>query len=172
MLSQFSSYFSHINFHKDLGGEQVFVSNFKPIYEEEMKDLTERVDFYELFSTPMKNHMMRSLREGGVNMCSAKPRIWNGQQTKNPRYLQVRPDVARPRDKYLAQLGSKCIPIQSLAILFDDVHIADLVSYILLSPHYQHVSTVRLIRHNQLSFLSLRSSEEGEIILPILLLMG
>jgi len=109
MLSQFSSYFSHINFHKDLGGEQVFVSNFKPIYEEEMKDLTERVDFYELFSHPMKNHMMRSLKEGRVNMCSAKPRIWHGQQTKNPRYLQVRPDVARPRDKYLAQLGSKFI---------------------------------------------------------------
>ena len=102
----------------DLGGEQVFVSNFKPIYEEEMKDLTERVDFYELFSTPMKDHMMRSLKEGGVNMCSAKPRIWNGQQTKNPRYLQVRPDVARPRDKYLAQLGSKCIPIQSLYYSF------------------------------------------------------
>ena len=92
----------------DLGGEQVFVSNFKPIYEEEMKDLTERVDFYELFTPPIKNHMVRSLKEGGVNMCSAKPRIWNGQQTKNPRYLQVRPDVARPRDKYLAQLGSKC----------------------------------------------------------------
>ena len=93
----------------DLGGEQVFVSNFKPIYEEEMKDLTERVDFYELFTSPIKSHMMRSLKEGGVNMCSAQPRIWNDQQTKNPRYLQVRPDLARPRDKYLAQLGSKFI---------------------------------------------------------------
>lgn len=40
-------------------------------------------------------------------MCSAKPRIWHGQQTKNPRYLQVRPDVSRPRDKYLAQLGTR-----------------------------------------------------------------
>ena len=34
----------------DLGGEQVFVSNFKPIYEEEMKDLTERVDFFDIFT--------------------------------------------------------------------------------------------------------------------------
>jgi len=92
---------------EDLGGEHVFVSNFKPIYEEEMKDLTERVDFFEIFTDPMKKHMLRCIKEGGVNMCSAKPRIWNGQQTKNPRYLQVRPDVARPRDKYLAQLGTR-----------------------------------------------------------------
>ena len=55
----------------------------------------------------MKKHMMRCIKEGGVNICSAKPRIWHGQQTKNPRYLQVRPDVAKPRDKYLAQLGTR-----------------------------------------------------------------
>jgi hypothetical protein len=79
----------------DLAGEQIFVSNFKPIYEEEMKDLSERVDFFEIFTDPMKKHMHRCLKEGGVNMCSAKPRIWHGEITKNPRYLQVRPDVAR-----------------------------------------------------------------------------
>ena len=91
----------------DLGGECVFVSNFKPIYEEEMKDLAERVDFFEIFTDPMKKHMLRCIKEGGVQMCSAKPRIWHGQQTKNPRYLQVRPDMARPRDKHLAQLGTR-----------------------------------------------------------------
>jgi hypothetical protein len=91
----------------DLAGNHVFVSNFKPVYEEEMRDLTEQVDFFEIFTDPMKAHMKRCLKEGGVNICSAKPRIWNGQQTKNPRYLQVRPDVARPRDKYLAELGTR-----------------------------------------------------------------
>jgi len=39
-----------------------------------MKDLTERVDFFEIFTNPMKKHMKRSIKEGGVNMCSAKPR--------------------------------------------------------------------------------------------------
>lgn len=92
---------------KDLGSEHVFVSNFKPIYEEEMKDLTERVDFFEIFTDEMKLHMRRCIKEGGVSMCSAKPRIWHGQQTKNPRYLQVRSDVAKPRDKYLAELGTR-----------------------------------------------------------------
>lgn len=79
----------------DLAGEQIFVSNFKPIYEEEMRDLSEQVDFFEIFTDPMKKHMHRCLKEGGVNICSAKPRIWHGEVTKNPRYLQVRPDVAR-----------------------------------------------------------------------------
>jgi hypothetical protein len=74
----------------DLSENHVFVSNFKPIYEEEMRDLTEQVDFFEIFTEPMKAHMKRCLKEGGVNISSAKPRIWNGQQTKNPRYLQVR----------------------------------------------------------------------------------
>eukprot|EP00569_Conticribra_weissflogii_P002792 CAMPEP_0171340910 /NCGR_PEP_ID=MMETSP0878-20121228/8857_1 /TAXON_ID=67004 /ORGANISM="Thalassiosira weissflogii, Strain CCMP1336" /LENGTH=1177 /DNA_ID=CAMNT_0011843033 /DNA_START=74 /DNA_END=3607 /DNA_ORIENTATION=+ len=92
---------------EDLAGDQVFVSNFKPIYEEEMRDLSEQVDFYEILTEPMKKHMKRCIKEGGVNICSAKPRIWNGQQTKNPRYLQVRPDVAKPQDKYLAELGTR-----------------------------------------------------------------
>jgi hypothetical protein len=30
-------------------GNHVFVSNFKPIYEEEMRDLTEQVDIFEIF---------------------------------------------------------------------------------------------------------------------------
>ena len=91
----------------DFAGDQIFVSNFKPIYDEEMKDLTEQVDFFETFTDPMKKHMKRCIKEGGVNVCSAKPRIWHGEQTKNPRYLQVRPDVSRPQDKYLAQLGTR-----------------------------------------------------------------
>lgn len=91
----------------DLAGDQVFVSNFKPVYEEEMRDLTEQVDFFEIFTDSMKVHMKHCLKEGGVNICSAKPRIWHGVQTKNPRYLQVRPDVARPRDKYLAEFGTR-----------------------------------------------------------------
>jgi hypothetical protein len=31
----------------------------------------------------------------------------SGQRTKNPRYLQVRPDVAHPRDRYVAEMGAR-----------------------------------------------------------------
>jgi hypothetical protein len=34
-------------------GNHVFVSNFKSIYDEEMRDLTEPVDFFKMFMDPM-----------------------------------------------------------------------------------------------------------------------
>ena len=40
-------------------------------------------------------------------MSSAHPRIVNGQPTKNPRYLQNRPDLEDPRSLYLSVLGTR-----------------------------------------------------------------
>ena len=36
-----------------------------------------------------------------------EPRLVDGKPTKNPRYLQVRPDLARPRDRYVAEMGAR-----------------------------------------------------------------
>jgi hypothetical protein len=36
---------------------------------------------------------------------SAHPRIVDGKPTKNPRYLQTRPDLANPRERYLAEMA-------------------------------------------------------------------
>src|SRR5262249_20827462 len=33
--------------------------------------------------------------------------VISGQRSKNPRYLQVRPDVAHPRDRYVAEMGAR-----------------------------------------------------------------
>jgi hypothetical protein len=38
---------------------------------------------------------------------SAHPRIVDGSPSKNPRYLQKRPDLANPRDGYLAEIGTR-----------------------------------------------------------------
>jgi hypothetical protein len=35
----------------------------------------------------------------------AHPRIFEGKPSKNPRYLQLRPDLVSPRDTYLAEVG-------------------------------------------------------------------
>ena len=45
--------------------------------------------------------------DGGYSICSAQPRLIGGKPTKNPRYLQVRPDLARPRDRYVAEMGAR-----------------------------------------------------------------
>jgi hypothetical protein len=38
---------------------------------------------------------------------SANPRLVNGAPSKNPRYLQFRPDLAHPRDAHLAEMGTR-----------------------------------------------------------------
>ena len=91
----------------DLAERGLFASNFQPLSATEMRDLTEQVSLFDLFTQPMKDHMARAVAGGGHNVCSAKPRLVGGKPTRNPRYLQVRPDVARPRDRYLAELGAR-----------------------------------------------------------------
>jgi phosphoenolpyruvate carboxykinase (diphosphate) len=93
----------------DMSEVGLFCSNFTPIQANEMKILTQELDFYDRFTTPMQKHMEESSNEpdGVVNVCSAKPRIVDGKPTANPRYLQVRPDVCKPRDRYLAELGAR-----------------------------------------------------------------
>ena len=52
---------------------------------------------------------LRGGAKGGFVVSSANPRIVEGKPSKNPRYLQVRPDVARPRDRYVAEIGVKAV---------------------------------------------------------------
>lgn len=72
-----------------------------------MKNLTEELYFFDLFTEPMKQHLMEATEGEGMAVCSAKPRLVDGKPTKNPRYLQVRPDKTKPKDKYLAELGAR-----------------------------------------------------------------
>ncbi len=72
-----------------------------------MKNLTEELYFFDLFTEPMKKHMMESITGDGISVCSAKPRLVDGVPTANPRYLQVRPDKTEPKGRYLAELGAR-----------------------------------------------------------------
>jgi len=91
----------------DMAERGLFCSNFEPIKASDMEHHTEQLYFYDLFTEPMKKHMMDATKSDGMNICSAKPRLVDGKPTKNPRYLQVRPDVTSPRDRYLAELGAR-----------------------------------------------------------------
>lgn len=93
---------------KDMAEPGLFASNFAPLSPAEMRDIAERVDVHGRFSPPMQDHVTRAAaRSDGYDVCSAKPRIVGGKPTKNPRYLQVRLDLARPRDRYVAELGAR-----------------------------------------------------------------
>jgi hypothetical protein len=99
----------------DMSSPGLFCSNFQPIRAEEMKSYTEQLYFYDMFTKPMQDHMLDASKSSGINICSAKPRLVDGAPTKNPRYLQVRPDVVIPRDRYLAELGARLYRRQSIA---------------------------------------------------------
>ena len=91
----------------DMSDPGLFASNFQPLSADEMRDLTEQVHLFGAFTLPMQEHMTRAAMSENKNVCSAKPRLVGGAPTKNPRYLQVRPDVAHPEGRYLAELGAR-----------------------------------------------------------------
>jgi hypothetical protein len=57
--------------------------------------------------------MQRVIREAAADsqtryfICSARPRLIDDKPSKNPRYLQPRPDLVNPRDWYLADMATR-----------------------------------------------------------------
>jgi hypothetical protein len=93
---------------KDMSGAGLFASNFQPLSVDEMRDISENVSLHDALTEPMRMHVDRSAaRKQGYAVSSAHPRIVGGKPSKNPRYLQVRPDVAAPRDRYVAEVGAR-----------------------------------------------------------------
>ncbi len=93
---------------KDMAGPGLFCSNFQPLGREDAQRIVEDVAAHDAFSAPMREHVSRNAaRADGWSICSARPRIIGDKPTKNPRYLQLRPDMARPRDRYVAEIGAR-----------------------------------------------------------------
>lgn len=85
-----------------------FISNFEPLRREQVADMVEKVVDFDAYTPPMQN-LLRSANQGdcGYVVCSDNPRRIHGQISKNPRYLQDRPDAARPMDRYVAEMGAR-----------------------------------------------------------------
>ncbi|NRA39807.1 MAG: hypothetical protein HRU15_16820, partial [Planctomycetes bacterium] len=77
----------------DMAQEGLFSSNYQALNQEQLQDMTKSVMGFEQFSQPMQSHL-RDLAKNTEDFAvsSAHPRIVNGEITKNPRYLQLRPD--------------------------------------------------------------------------------
>src|SRR5262249_48310410 len=93
---------------QDIAGSDVFVVNFQPLRPADVRAIAEDVYVHSAFTKTMRAHMERELESGSpYAVCSAKPRLVGGKPSKNPRYLQIRPDVATPRDRYVAEMGAR-----------------------------------------------------------------
>ncbi|MEM1356186.1 MAG: hypothetical protein AAGH88_15025 [Planctomycetota bacterium] len=90
----------------DLAGANNFLCNFEPLTSTDARGLMKSVVEFDQYTQPMQARLREAaeLDEGYV-VSSAHPRIVNGKPTKNPRYLQARPDLVDPVKYYLGQLG-------------------------------------------------------------------
>jgi hypothetical protein len=84
-----------------------FFSNYQPLTIADASEILENAIGYYEYTRPMQK-MIAGYVEAGVPaffVSNANPRIVDGKPTKNPRYLQTRPDLLDPRGRYLADVG-------------------------------------------------------------------
>lgn len=92
----------------DLAEESNFISNFEPLTSDDAREQVEDAIGFQEYSQPMQD-LIREVAntEDNYFVSSAHPRIVDGEPSKNVRYLQIRPDLANPRNLYLAQAGTR-----------------------------------------------------------------
>jgi hypothetical protein len=93
----------------DISSQGVFLSNFEPLTVEQVRALADKVVEFDKYTDSMKR-MLSDFAENPQTkfvVSSAHPRMVNGLPSKNPRYLQKRPDLVSPRDTYLAEIGTR-----------------------------------------------------------------
>ena len=88
----------------DLASENNFISNFEPLEIDVAEKISNDVVNFERFTKPMQDFIQSLAHSGeqGYFVSSDSPRLVDGKPTLNMRYLQKRPDEAKPVDKYVA----------------------------------------------------------------------
>ena len=94
---------------RDIALPGTFFSNFEPLGKEQAQEIVDHLVEFDQYTEPMKR-LLRDFVERPKTefvVSSAHPRIVDGQPSKNPRYLQLRPDLVNPRNGYLAEIGAR-----------------------------------------------------------------
>ena len=92
----------------DLAEEDNFISNFEPLTANDAREQVEDAISFQEYSQPMQDLIRHAAdAEGEYFVSSAHPRLVDGKPSKNVRYLQKRPDLANPRNLYIAQTGTR-----------------------------------------------------------------
>jgi phosphoenolpyruvate carboxykinase (diphosphate) len=86
-----------------------FFSNYEALNAVDGRELIENAITFDKFTDPMQRVIRESAESanGTYFVSTANPRIVDGKPSKNPRYLQLRPDLVHPRDGHLAEIGSR-----------------------------------------------------------------
>jgi len=84
-----------------------FIANFEPLHGETLAAEVDNVMRLQAFTPPMRNLLLSAAQADQFVVSSACPRLVDGKPSKNPRYLQLRPDIANPIRKYAAEMGMR-----------------------------------------------------------------
>ncbi len=87
-----------------------FISNFEPLARADARALVDEAISFSKYTAPMQQ-LVRAAAAGETGpayfVSSAHPRIVDGKPSKNPRYLQHRPDLVDARGVHLAQMATR-----------------------------------------------------------------
>jgi len=94
----------------DMASPGTFLSNYEPLKRDDALAIMEDAIGYTAYTESMRQLIKASSVKGATPtffVSSAHPRMVDGKPTKNPRYLQMRPDVTDARGTYLAEISTR-----------------------------------------------------------------
>ena len=92
----------------DMSRSDNFISNFEPLTSETARAMVEKVTEFEQFTVPMRETIRKCAGSAnGLVVSSSCPRLVDGKPSKNPRYLQIRPDLIDPMSLHVAERGMR-----------------------------------------------------------------
>lgn len=94
---------------RDLSGPGNFLSNYQPLTREDAREMLADTISLNEYTEPMQQLIRDQATDDEFEyFCvTSNPRIVDGKPTKNPRYLQVRPDLVNTRETWLAEIGTR-----------------------------------------------------------------
>ncbi len=92
----------------DMARTDNFLANWEPLTGKALADIVEDEVGFGQYTRPMHDIIKTTYDAGhGHVVSSAHPRMVDGKPSKNPRYLQLRPDVAEPVRRYVAEISAR-----------------------------------------------------------------
>jgi hypothetical protein len=93
----------------DFARAENFFSNYEPLTPGHARELLEEAIGFFQFTEPMQGVIHQAAENGNTKyfVSPAHPRLVEGKPSKNPRYLQIRPDLMSGREVHLAEMGAR-----------------------------------------------------------------
>jgi hypothetical protein len=92
---------------QDMALHDNFFANYEPLKGEVLTEIVEDMVGFNQYTEPMRNLLLDAHHSNSYVVSSAHPRLVDGKPSKNPRYLQLRPDLSNPVRRYAAEIGTR-----------------------------------------------------------------